>query len=106
MFLYGTFDSDEVFAPKVAPSSCEPGATYCASPAGRYCGFGAKASVQCAAAGAPFASGMNQTPRSVAAQAVFPSAEKRTLPIVVDSSSSPPTRLAVENAPRVGLASR
>jgi len=49
---------------------------------------------------------MYQTPRSVAAHAVEPSAEKRTLPIVVDSSSLPPTRLAGVNDELVGVAIR
>src|SRR5262245_18759315 len=106
MFLYGAFVTDEVDEPNVADASCEPDAVYCCSAAGRFAGFGANVSVQCCCAGAPAPSRIDQTPRSVAAHAVEPSAENRSLPIVVDSSSSPPTRLAGVNSPVVGLARR
>ena len=60
------------------------------SDAGRFAGFGAYESVHWLESGAVE---WDQTPRRVAAHTLFP--PKRSRPIVVDSSSVPPTRVHV-----------
>src|SRR5213596_1929879 len=98
MFLYGAFVSDEVDEPNVAPAICEPGAVYACSADGRFAGLGANASVH---GPEVLDASWDHTPRRVAPHTLPP--PKRRLPIVVDSSSLPPTR--VQLVELVGLSS-
>src|SRR5437773_1819099 len=100
MFLYGACDSDEVFVPKVAPASCEPGTVKALRADGRFPGFAANASVH---EPVNVVAECHHTPRKVAAQTRVRSLLKRRRPIVVDSSSLPPTR--VQLVFEVGLVS-
>src|SRR5678816_3316796 len=86
MFLYGAFVRlESLIEPKPV---CV--VEYACRLAGRYPGFGAKASFR---APVVVVRECDQTPRSVATQTVF--AENRIALMVVDSSSSPPTRFAI-----------
>src|SRR3954447_23301472 len=100
MFLYGAFVSDaEDPVPIASASACV--CAYGLSDAGRLWGFGAKERVQ---EPVEDVAEWDQTPRRVAAHTLPP--PKRSLPIVVDSSSSPPTRVAGVKLPVVGSVRR
>src|SRR6266536_3434097 len=88
MFLYGAFVSDELAVPNVCAFIHDPGIVNACSGAVRLAGFGAYASVH-----GPLVveEEWYQTPNSVAAQTLPP--PKRSLWIVEDSSSVPPTRV-------------
>src|SRR4051812_7117227 len=87
MFLYGAFvvESDE---PVPIAAASDAVCAYGLSEAGRFSGCGAYDSVQVLVVSVRLC---DQTPRSVAAHTF--ELEKRSFPIVVDSSSVPPTRV-------------
>ena len=82
---------DEVSVPNVACASCEPGTV-------QACGAisaGCPGSARTPSFQAPVLVAVvcHQTPRSVAAQTFYRSRRSAAAPIVVDSSSLPPTRV-------------
>src|SRR6476469_7526039 len=102
MFLYAALVGPDA----VSPDQFEPAGTSTLPASSVICGihdmFGAKPKVQ---APSLLPAAWYQTPRLVAAKTVEPP-QKRSRPMVVDSSSLPPTRSEGAKVPAVGVARR